>query len=349
MSFLIYYSCNTADRDLNPVVESIDIKSSLLNVPPGFGAGQMGNIALPGNTDTRAAFQEEALFENTVAHHLGDHPLQGSAFFNIKTPLGAIDQVDNSGTKTTIPPHLIPLGPDGTPLLNPDGTPILKPGRPSLSFGDNKQKLTDIFPFLSADQQHMHQIAAYANNDLASEVDNRDMLTKALNMVRELPMDTRRRMFAGLTMGVPMAALTMATMGLPTMAIAPMALAIPGFLFAAFTETDPNANNRAREGTEGAEVGGHHQAHGGHGDHGGHGHGGGHGGGHGHGAGGRNGHRRRGIAGLIDAVRNFRVNQNIALANNETNVSSASRQVPDPHDHGEAAEDGHRHHTFHFG
>ena len=68
MSFLIYYSCNTADRDLNPVVESIDIKSSLLNVPPGFGAGQMGNIALPGNTDTRAAFQEEALFENTVAH-----------------------------------------------------------------------------------------------------------------------------------------------------------------------------------------------------------------------------------------------------------------------------------------
>merc|ERR1712051_1177115 len=117
-------------------------------------------------------------------------------------------------------------------------------------------------------------------------------------------------------------------MGLPTMAIAPMALAIPGFLFAAFTETDPNANNRAREGTEGAEVGGHHQAHGGHGGH---------------------GHRRRGIAGLIDAVRNFRVNQNIALANNETNVSSASRQVPDPHDHGEAVEDGHRHHTFHFG
>ncbi len=38
----------------------------------------MGNIALPGNTDTKAAFQEEALFENTVAHHLGDHPLQGT-------------------------------------------------------------------------------------------------------------------------------------------------------------------------------------------------------------------------------------------------------------------------------
>jgi hypothetical protein len=38
------------------------------------------------------------------------------------------------------------------------------------------------------------------------------------------------------------------------------------------------------------------------------------------------------------------------VANNETNVSSASRQVPDqPHDHGEAAEDGHRHHHFTFG
>ena len=78
------------------VVESID-QSNLVNVPPGFGAGQMGNLALPGDNDTN--FKEESLFENTIAHHLGDNPLQGSAFFNIKTPLGVADQNGNSGPR----------------------------------------------------------------------------------------------------------------------------------------------------------------------------------------------------------------------------------------------------------
>ena len=57
----------------------------------------MGNLALPGDNDTN--FKEESLFENTIAHHLGDNPLQGSAFFNIKTPLGVADQNDNSGPR----------------------------------------------------------------------------------------------------------------------------------------------------------------------------------------------------------------------------------------------------------
>ena len=57
----------------------------------------MGNLALPGDNDTN--FKEESLFENTIAHHLGDNPLQGSAFFNIKTPLGVAEQNGNSGPR----------------------------------------------------------------------------------------------------------------------------------------------------------------------------------------------------------------------------------------------------------
>ena len=322
---------------------SID-QSSLVNVPPGFGAGQMGNFALPGNNETEGTYQEESLFENSVSHHLGSAPLQGSAFFNIKRPLGTIDQNDNR-PKTTIPPHLIPLGSDGTPLINPDGTLILKEGQPLLNYGDNKKKLTDIFPFLGADQQHLHQLQYIPPSGNGTDVDNRDFLTRALNMARELPMDTRRRMLAGLTMGVPMAALTMATMGVPTLAIAPMALAIPGFLFAAFTETQPNASTRQGDDGHGA-----HGLHGllRHGGHGGHGHGD-HGAaqrtnehGHGHGAHTTTGHsRRRGIAGLIDAVRDFRRNHN-TQSRNSTQTRTTADTTGETDDHA----NGVHHHFF---
>ncbi|MGB2137129.1 MAG: hypothetical protein ACPHVU_05970, partial [Flavobacteriaceae bacterium] len=171
---------------LKPPPTSID-QSSLLNIPPGFGAGQMGTLALPVQNDTQEQLEEESLFENTVAHHLGDHPLQGSAFFNIKTPFGTVQEGSKNGVQTTIPPHLIPLGPDGKPLLNPDGTPILKPGSPILSFGENKQKITDIFPFLSPEQQHLHQVMNRPGYTNVSDADTRDFITRFVNMARDLP------------------------------------------------------------------------------------------------------------------------------------------------------------------
>jgi hypothetical protein len=323
-----------ATKDQGNSLSSVSIdQSSLANVPPGFGAGQMGTLALPTNNKTEELIQQQSLFDNSIAHHLGDHPLQGSAFFNIKTPLEPVAQ-QNNAARTTIPPHLIPLGADGTPLLNPDGTPVLKTGNPLLALGDNRQKLTDIFPFLDPQQQYLHQIASLKQSINESRVDNRDLLTRVLNYAREMPMDTRRRMFAGLTMGVPMAALTMASMGLPTLAIAPMALAIPGFLFAAFTETMPT-NTRSREGQVPLDHG--HDAHGHHGA-GGHGHQGA--GGHGH-----HGGRRRGIAGLIDAVRRFRVSQNLPQNATNEDALASSRQDPDAHAH----DHGPTHHHFSFG
>jgi hypothetical protein len=67
--------------------------------------------------------------------------------------------------------------------------------------------------------------------------------------------------------GVPMAAITMAAAGVPHLAIAPLATLIPGFLFAAFTDTNPMP--RAEDphgGHHGHNHGhGHNNAHGGHG------------------------------------------------------------------------------------
>ena len=247
------------------VQQSVDVPP-----PAGFGAGQMGTLNVPNGTANLQQIAEESLLMNAISHHLGDAPLDGNAFFNLKSPLEISDH-DGGKLKTTIPPHLIPLGPEGTPLLNPDGSPTN-----NLVLTDHKAGgITDIFPFLSQDQQHLHQIPLVNLAQNITEADNRDFFTKSVNMVRELPMDTRRRMLAGMMMGVPMAALTMATLGAPTVAIAPMALAIPGFLFAAFTETNPSHISRQGQGHH------HHPP-------------------------------RRGIAGLIDAVRDFRRSQNNA-------------------------------------
>ena len=302
-------------------------QSRLVNVPPGFGAGQMGNFALPGNNQTEDIIEEETLYDNAISHHIGAHP--ASAVFNIKTPLSPIQQNSVSQHRSTIPPHLIPLGPDGEPLLNSDGSPVIRNGAPSLVLGNNnQQQISDIFPFLKAENQHLHQLANRPPlND--SNIDTRDFLSRTINMVRDLPMDTRRQMLAGLMMGLPMSALTLATLGAPTMAIAPLALAIPGFLFAGFTETNPSTRS-------GGGGHGHHGLHGLHGRHGQH--GGGHGAHGGHGG----HHRRRGIAGLIDAVREFRRSQHAqptsaATTNTGPTDSSLSRQADQSehdHDHG---------------
>ena len=165
---------------------------------------------------------------------------------------------------------LIPLGPDGTPLLTPDGSPILSnnfPLDPVKSINNQNQKLNDRFPFL-AQASTTRRPALLATTTEVAAVDNRDFMTRMVNMVRELPMDTRRRMLAGMMFAMPMAVTTLATVGVPTLMIAPLAAVIPSFLFAAFTETDHQPSQ-----TES----------------------------HGH---------RTGLAGLIDAVRVFRRGNN---------------------------------------
>lgn len=282
----------------------------------------MGNFVLPGNNQTQDIIAEESLFDNSISHHVGAHPVSSPAVFNIKTPLSPIQQQNSNAqqSKTTIPPHLIPLGSDGLPLLNSDGSPVIRNGRPSLILGsNNQQQLSEIFPFLKPENQHLHQLA-YTPPQNDTEVDNRDFLSRAINVIHDLPMDTRRRVLAGMMMGLPMTALTLATLGAPTMAIAPMALAIPGFLMAGFTETNPSRSRHGGHGHHGRQ-GAHH--------------------GHGHGAGSSHGgvtsdgvhfgvSRRRGLAGLIDAARQFQRSHNTAHASHvaEANNALAREQQP---------------------
>ena len=206
-------------------------------------------------------------------------------------------------TLTTIPPHLIPLGPDGTPLLTPDGSPIRSnrfPFTPVKSLNDKRnQNITDRFPFLAHFTTTRVPVRLSTSTE-ASVVDDRDFMTRMIHMVRELPMDTRRRMLAGMMFAMPMAVSTLATVGVPTLMIAPLATIIPSFLFAAFTETDQQPSSSES---------------------------------HGH---------RTGLAGLVDAVRIFRSRNNTGSSGimsmqqlNNTmldQMTEAASHIPNLHD-----------------
>lgn len=154
---------------------------------------------------------------------------------------------------TTIPPHLIPLGPDAKPLLQPDGTLLAEP---SDHLVGQQQQLSQRFPYLSSIYESSSSASpVLANSTVASDFhthteekntrtdnksDDKDMITSMIDTVRDLPMDTKRHMLANMMFAVPMAAVTMAAAGVPHLAIAPLATLIPGFLFAAFTDTNPS-------------------------------------------------------------------------------------------------------------
>ena len=145
--------------------------------------------------------------------------------------------------RPTIPPHLIPLGPDGRPLIRPDGSPA-RPG-----------------PVLPLAAQHLGGQQSYKptrarNKDLElpenpegeSEGEEGNMVSKTLEMIREMPMEDKRHMLANMMLTVPMAAISMAAAGLPHLAIAPLATLIPGFVFAAFTDVGHGHESEAEDG-----------------------------------------------------------------------------------------------------
>ena len=73
------------------------------------------------------------------------------------------------------------------------------------------------------------------------------MITRTIDMIHDMPMETKRHMLANMIVGVPMAALTMAAVGLPPLAIAPLATVVPGFVFAAFTEVNNHPVNQSED------------------------------------------------------------------------------------------------------
>ena len=270
--------------------------------------GHLGNKQYPVKN---IIFDDAATFSEIKKHNLPDGE---TIYFNIKQPLPSMKGVNRKQNlapppapapfSTTIPPHLIPLGPDGAPLVRPDGS-FIDPTKSGLAVGDNH--LGQRFPFLSKEQVEIKspifQTPTFipptdisdpdgdfypteqsepdvgflwelfgtgvprkkkrkGNNkkDVLDDVeeeedeeeeDHRDMFTRAIETMREMPMETRRHMLASMMITVPMAAVTMAAAGLPHLAIAPLATVIPGFMFAAFTDVNPHDD----------PGGGHHHGH----------------------------------------------------------------------------------------
>jgi hypothetical protein len=229
----------------------------------------MGNVPLPAfpdeTLDNEQDYQDD--LSKPLSHVGGLEDGRPEAHFKVRNPLPLPPVTTLAPPGTTIPPHLIPLGPDGQPLLNSDGTPTRNFLTSNIPGG---QHVSQMFPFLEPSIIAKFYETTTAPPENVTYVDDRDFITRAVNMMRELPMDTRRRMLAGMVFTVPMAAATMAAVGVPSLMIAPLATVIPGFLFSAFTETDPNviAANRANRPT-----------------------------------------RRRGISGLVDAVHAFQRSQ----------------------------------------
>ena len=191
-------------------------------------------------------------------------------------------------TGGTIPPHLIPLGPDGNPLINPDGS-LIK----TSDYNMYKNKLTELFPYLDSNTTTLIRNVNDQNTTTTTEAvvieddeesSDKDPITAMIDTIHDLPMETRQHMMANMMFAIPMAALSMVAAGVPQLAIAPLALVIPGFFFAAFTETgDGTAATRNGHGHHG-----HHGHHGQEGD-----------------AASDDHHNRHGISGLIAGVRDF--------------------------------------------
>ena len=264
--------------------------------PSGAGGGlHLGNKRYPVKN---IIFDDEAAtFSKIKSQHLPDgdiiyfnlqktqaqHPVSRPRPHPFPSPSSSSSS-SSSWSVTTIPPHLIPLGPDGSPILRPDGT-FISPGAASQTGAGGLQQR---FPYLSdraaittstTSRTTTTTTAAPATTSEAqtgnsTEPDDRNMITRTIDMIHDMPMETKRHMLANMIVGVPMAALTMAAVGLPPLAIAPLATVVPGFVFAAFTEVN---NQPASHSTEDRFANGT--------------------------------QRRHGLSGLIAALRDFNTNR----------------------------------------
>ena len=91
-------------------------------------------------------FDDAATFSQIKSHNLHG---SDTFYFNVKHPLSTslAQATVPPNPRTTIPPHLIPLGPNGSPLVKPDGS-FIDPSRSSLPGRDGH--LSQMFPYLKA-------------------------------------------------------------------------------------------------------------------------------------------------------------------------------------------------------
>ena len=195
-----------------------------VNLTQPFGLGHLGGKRYPVKN---IIFDEDATFSKIKSQNVMDGDI---IYYNIKKNLPSpqyqniqsqsISKIDT----TTIPPHLIPLGSDGSPLVEPDGT-FISPGK----YGQRNQ-MSQMFPYLADKNSYTTRAPAktttvsidlnttstsHADGSNNNITDNRDMITRTIDMIHAMPMSTKRHMLANMVVGVPMAAITMVAAGLP--------------------------------------------------------------------------------------------------------------------------------------
>ena len=196
-------------------------KEPSVNLTQPFGLGHLGGKRYPVKN---IIFDDDATFSKIKSQSVIDGDI---IYYNIKKNLPSPQHqnieshsISNLDT-TTIPPHLIPLGSDGSPLVEPDGS-FISPG----GYGQRNQ-MSQMFPYLSDKKYYTTRspltTTTTATIDLTSSTsptdshnttDNRDMITRTIDMIHAMPMSTKRHMLANMVVGVPMAAITMVAAGL---------------------------------------------------------------------------------------------------------------------------------------
>lgn len=122
---------------------------------------------------------------------------------------------------SSIPPHLVPLGPDGNPLfdfLDKDNEPKRR-----------KQNITERFPFLTQVSTTTRPRTLTASN--ARNPSMQSLIGRVLDRMTEDP-DMRDTMMNGMLSVAPIAMLAiMSSVDLPALLFAPFAAVLPTFLF----------------------------------------------------------------------------------------------------------------------
>ena len=148
---------------------------------------------------------------------------------------------EQKGLPSYIPPHLIPLGPDGKPLFkstNDTQTSHLFATSNNQSLEDNSSpNITSRFPFLS---QATTTTRPRTNMKTKNRItgNQQSLLHRVINRMTQDP-DVRDGMMNGMMAVAPIAMMAIiSSVDLPALFLAPLAAVLPSFLFGAIGESN---------------------------------------------------------------------------------------------------------------
>ena len=188
---------------LELLMDIIDSK----NLPKTNTKLQLQNM-LTRISDIRTQFNTDAT---------GDIFMANKLYNEFETPLAA-----------SIPPHLVPLGPNGAPLFNSIAT--------QEKYKIRKLNITERFPFLTQITTTPRPTTSVVSN--VRDHSTQSLIGRVLDRMTEDP-DVRDGMMNGMLAVAPIAMLAiMSSVDLPALLLAPFAAVLPTFLFGSMGESN---------------------------------------------------------------------------------------------------------------